>query len=637
MVRWGGNKITMKIGFIAPYSEMADIANHMQQIDDVSLMISEATYTQALNEMRRMVNAGAEVIISRGATSAYLKQYSNVPIVDCNYGVIDILYALKTAKRHGNKIGLVTYTPCRWLRAVFEDLLQIDLVFMDEYQNEKEISNIIKELKCIGVDVIVGGSVSVDIAEKHGMCGELIHTSPKTIEQSVEEAKRVVSAIRKEYAELEMISQIIEKLSDAIILVDNEGKIMLMNPSAKAVFVGEENVSSIDQLPVDRDFLEGIRERRSRKGEIHTFNDVDMLVNQMPLIVGENHRGVILVLQKISAIQNLESKIRTHFLRKGFKAKYRVEDFLGESDAARACREKVIRYGPLDSTVLILGESGTGKEILAQSIHNASKRKNGPFVAVNCSAIPENLLESELFGYEEGAFTGAKRGGKIGLFEQAHMGTIFLDEIGNVSLEFQAGLLRVLQEKEIRRVGSDKVIPVDVRILAATNSDLLEEVNTGRFRLDLYYRLCVLELRVPPLRERGEDVLILTKEFCRGFGKDYRNIFGGMDGRLRSYSWPGNVRELRNFTERACALCPEIPAQVLLDEQLLEKSGHEKSGKDNSSDYLMVKKGSLAEMEQDILFQIYSQCGNNKSLAADILKISRVTIWNKLGRKKDNL
>ena len=626
----------MKIGFIAPYSEMADIARHMQHIGDVSLVIGEATYGQALSEMNKMVKAGVEVIISRGATSAYLKQYSDIPIIDCNYGVIDILYALKAAKQYGNKMGVVTYAPCHWLRAILEDLFQVELIFMDGYQSEKEIINIIRELKCIGVSIIIGGSVSVEIAEKYGMHGELIHTSAETIEQSVEEAKRVVNAIQKEYAELEMISKIIEKLNDAIILVDNEDKIMLMNPAAKAIFALGDSISSIGQLPVDREFLKGIRERRVRKGEIFTFNDVDMLVNQMPLIVGKNHHGVVLVLQKISAIQSLESKIRTHFLRKGFKAKYHVEDFLGESESARACREKVIRYGPLDSTVLILGESGTGKEILAQSIHNASRRKSGPFVAVNCSAISGSLLESELFGYEEGAFTGAKRGGKIGLFEQAHQGTIFLDEIGNISLEFQAGLLRVLQEKEIRRVGSDKVIPVDVRILAATNSNLLEEVKAGKFRLDLYYRLCVLELRVPSLRERREDVPILIKEFCKEFGKEYKNIFRGLERELESYDWPGNVRELRNFTERVCALSPEIPVHTLMNEQFLEESRYEKLRSDKSESYLVVKKGSLEEMEQDILMQIYLQCGQNKSLAADILKISRVTIWSKLGKKDHN-
>lgn len=215
--------------------------------------------------------------------------------------------------------------------------------------------------------------------------------------------------------------------------------------------------------------------------------------------------------------------------------------------------EKAAKIAKTNSAILIIGESGTGKELLAQSIHNASNRKNAPFIAINCAALSETLLESELFGYEEGAFTGARKGGKKGLFEMADRGTIFLDEIGDAPLSIQTKLLRVLQEKEIMRISGEKVIPVDVRVIAATNKDLLDLIEKSSFRKDLYYRLNVLPLSVPPLRERKDDIVILLKLFLKKYAvrenirmpkpdNDIINI-------LKKYPWPGNIRELENLAE----------------------------------------------------------------------------------------
>ena len=234
------------------------------------------------------------------------------------------------------------------------------------------------------------------------------------------------------------------------------------------------------------------------------------------MIKGYSH-GAVATFQPIGAIQASEQKIRLTSHKRGLIAKNTLADIAGESDPIVQAKEQAKLYAQSDSTVIIVGETGTGKEIFAQAIHNASPRARGPFVAINCAALPENLLESELFGYEGGAFTGARKEGKPGLFELAHGGTIFLDEIGEMSLAVQARLLRILEEREVMRLGGDRVIPVDVRVIAATNKDLFHKVTQKSFRQDLFYRLCVLQLRLPPLRERLEDIPHLLERFFKSW------------------------------------------------------------------------------------------------------------------------
>lgn len=253
--------------------------------------------------------------------------------------------------------------------------------------------------------------------------------------------------------------------------------------------------------------------------------------------------GCCLTLQNETDLREKENSLSLQLKQKGFCAKYTFNDIIHESESMNQCIDIAKKAALSDYTILIRGDSGTGKELIAQSIHNYSSRRSYPFVAVNCAAIPESLLESELFGYESGAFTGARRAGKVGLFEQAQHGTIFLDEIGDISPNLQTRLLRVLQEKEIMRVGSDKIISTDARVIAATNANLELRIREGRFRSDLFYRLNVIPLNIAPLKNRREDILPLLKVFLR---KKYYDLKPYEKNLLLSYCWPGNVRELEN-------------------------------------------------------------------------------------------
>ncbi|NLV21686.1 MAG: sigma 54-interacting transcriptional regulator, partial [Syntrophomonadaceae bacterium] len=278
------------------------------------------------------------------------------------------------------------------------------------------------------------------------------------------------------------------------------------------------------------------------------------------------------------------------------------------------------------SNVLLLGESGTGKDIIAQAMHNASPRRHNPYLAINCAALPRDLIASELFGYEEGAFTGARKGGNIGKFELADQGTIFLDEIGDMPLYLQATLLRVLEEKKVMRLGSSKLIPVDVRIIAATNKDLEIEIEHNRFRRDLFYRLGVIKIDIPPLRNRPEDILELTRVFvektCIKFNKPVLEVADEVLEAFTAYDWPGNVRELQNLIEAAVQLCQEEVITVELIEKIsavvLHNQANNEPAKVND------------QMEKQIIMEALAQHKYKKKETAEALGISRSTLYRRM-------
>lgn len=376
------------------------------------------------------------------------------------------------------------------------------------------------------------------------------------------------------------MSSTIQSISSGIIMIDNLGIITQHNKIACEILgfyqgsLTRHNISdfintqasSIDLIDIRRDF-------QNREVTIATKNGSKLSLSLSASVVYNDlseKTGTVLIIDELKKIHKLVNKIS------GFTATYTFDSILGDSHSITAVKGVAEAAAQSRSNVLILGESGTGKELLAQSIHNASQRANGPFIAINCGSLPKGLIESELFGYERGAFTGANKDGHPGKFELADGGTIFLDEIGDMPLELQASLLRVLQTKEIVRIGGKQKKQIDVRIIAATNVNLLDSVRKKEFRDDLYYRLDVLSIQVPPLRERTEDIIPLANYFIHSqnkiLGKSITNLDQQVERVLLTYWWPGNIRELENVIERAVNLAQsnvitleDLPAVVVSD------------------------------------------------------------------------
>jgi len=360
-----------------------------------------------------------------------------------------------------------------------------------------------------------------------------------------------------------LLEAIIHSSEEAISVVDEKGRGLVINPAyTKLTGLNEDDIIG---KPATTDIVEGesmhmkvLRTRRAVRG-IHMKigqKKRDVVVNVAPVIVDGILKGSVGVIRDVSEIQKLTHELnRARQIIRTLEAKYSFEDIVGTSDETMAAIEQAKLGANTPATVLLRGESGTGKELFAHAIHNGSNRKYNKFVRVNCAAISETLLESELFGYEEGAFSGARRGGKRGFFEEANNGSIFLDEIGEVSASTQAKLLRVLQEKEIVKVGGTKPIPINVRVIAATHVNLEKAILEGEFREDLYYRLNKIPIQIPSLRQRKEDIPVISERLIQKINQDYgRNVEGLTEAAieyLQSYDWPGNVRELENILGRA--------------------------------------------------------------------------------------
>ena len=342
-----------------------------------------------------------------------------------------------------------------------------------------------------------------------------------------------------------------ESLDEGLIGVNETGDIFVCNKKAcqiarisEELTMGKKGEEVFPYIP----FYQVLREKKAVPEKIIRLFGTDISLAVVPVVRKENCIGAFAMLQKFNEQESRQNALRRQMMQKGHYARYTLDDVIGISTAITETKNILRKMAATDSPVLLMGETGTGKELMAHALHQASRRADGPFIAINVAAMPENLLESELFGYEEGAFTGAKKGGRPGLFEFAHQGTLFLDEVEGMSLSMQVKLLRVLQEGEIMRVGGGSIIRVDVRIVAATNEALEKKIQEGSFRKDLYYRLNALTVEIPPLRKRGDDIFMLFDFFMRKMGGNF-TLSEEVKAFLRRHPWPGNIRELQNAVE----------------------------------------------------------------------------------------
>lgn len=622
----------------SPYPRITSLANQIAAKLGLHVIVLEGALDEIMETVKKIVlEHDIKVIISRGATAFILKRnFSNLSVIHIDLSEFDIVEALAAAKEMGGKkIGFLGSKFNNTHRRVeyISKLLGISVnTFL--YGDTYEFSKCIDEAWKAGVQVLVGGGKRAqDLACQKDMLYVPLIASENTVTEALVRAKEIIEASRRELERAEWFHAVVEYSHEGIVALDRRQYITIFNPSARKIF--GLDVPKISGRPIqDFAYLSSLREilqgENQLLGELCRTKNGTFVVNRVPVVIQGEKKGILVTFQNVDSVQQLELKIRNKLHKNRFKAKYSLKDLVYRSQIMERVIEAAKRFAPTDSTVLLQGESGTGKELLAQGIHLAHPaRQSGPFVAINCATLTGSLLESELFGYEEGSFTGARKGGRPGLFEVAHGGTIFLDEIGKMPLELQSGLLRVLQEKEIRRVGGSEVIPVNVRVIAATNEDLEEMVNQGKFREDLYYRLKVLIIRVPPLRERIEDIEELARFFLDRYNNKYKKkvtLSRAAVKTLMQYSWPGNVRQLENFIERYVLIFEEEHKPDLILKRLLR----EEFGKKEKESFVVKEiedDMNLRDLQKKIIQQYLSSGKYNRTELAKKLGISRTTLW----------
>jgi transcriptional regulator, propionate catabolism operon regulatory protein len=577
-----------------------------------------------------------DAIIGRGVVTSYASGlFPNSSIIRIDPTSMDILHPLKQARKYGDMVAILTY-PRQGIEenvGMFMEIFDFRIIKVYHFQTSEDIADQVAAAKRDEMHSIIGGgTLGLDVARAHEIPATFIETSRASILKAVEQSVSIIESRRKEKEQLENITSILNCMTEGILATRNNRVLLSNSPLDEIMSVPvhkyyDKNVKNLN-AEVERFIAD-----RALSKNIITVGDKKYLAEKLggKISWADN----IVIFRNISELQDKEVNVRKSLHANRCTAKYTFGDILGSSPKILKAVRRAEVYASSDADILILGETGTGKELFAQSMHTHSARRDKPFVAVNCGAIPEQLLESELFGYAEGAFSGARKGGKAGLFELAHGGTIFLDEIDSLPIFLQGKLLRVIQEKMLRRLGSETEIIVDVRIISATNKDVASMIHGREFRSDLFYRIGTLILDIPSLRERLDDIEILANHFIETYSVKYKTKVPPLKRRkvelLKEYDWTGNVRELENVLHRYVVLFNEIE-----DDHLIEKSigrhGLAPATIREDGRTISIEKGKLETMERAVLVSYLNECKWNRKEAADRLGISRSTLWRKLNR-----
>lgn len=626
---------------------------YMQGVD----IYEEVSILETIVLAKKLEKDGIKAIITSASAAVALKDMVEIPVVKAPHTLFDIMETIIECEKVHNQdqqtiilfIHKSKEVDLARLKKIARSKLEV--FYFEEIYDVDAITKVRADDERV---IVIGGESSRFYADKLGYPFWALNFGKETISSAIETARAVLRAVENAQEGTSRMHTILNLFNRGIIITDSSGYINNCNKRAaerlgvdKEKIIGKKIEDITDDMSWITSYVNGIsflRQMRAYRGKNYFVSDYPIILEDGRLI------GSVISFEGVDEVEELESKLqqlniaglnRQQIKSAGLLAKNNFDDILGVSTPIKQAIEQAKAYAKVDSTILIYGETGSGKELFAQSIHNHSERRSGPFVAINCAALPENLLESELMGYEEGAFTGSKKGGKMGLAELANKGTLFLDEINHIPLSIQARLLRLVQEKQVMRLGGEKVIPVDVRILSATNEDLHQLVKQKRFREDLFYRLNILEVTVPALRERKEDIVGLLNLFMSGFLAKYGKVptlHKGSLEKLKKYDWPGNIRELQAFTERYVILTnnglmqqdefvnsyiskAEIKPADMLTAATLGMDGRRK---------ITVSVDTLYNMEKELIDAVLQITGGNKLKAASRLGISRTSLWKKL-------
>jgi propionate catabolism operon transcriptional regulator len=628
-----------RFALVAHSAEIVECVRRVARDEDYDLECQVATFETVVPAARKFLDEGREVVLCHGGTGKSITRAIGHSVAAIERTDMDVIRSLRMAGRLSSHIALAAFLEEHHDLEMMQELLGVKIHHIT-YASWEEMFVKIRAAYDRGVRVLVGGGVSKHYMESLGGVGFVIEPNAHSIRNALEDARAIARRKRVEDARRADLMTIFKHVQDGVVCIDNERNLIFSNSKA-ATLLHLPGDSQADILPGFYDKLllvDVLEDRVSRHDAIVEIAGEQFVVTAFPLLVHSKAPGAVAFFRDVPSLQSINRKISEKLYDRGFVARSGLDDIRGASLPIRELKRKILRFGPTNATVLITGETGTGKELVAHALHTESGRRNKAFVAVNCAAIPPSLMESELFGYDDGAFTGAKRGGKMGLFEMADGGTIFLDEVGEVSHEMQLRLLRVLEAREIMRVGGTCIRSVDVRVINASHRPLKELASAGRFRMDLYYRLAMLSIAVPPLRERQEDIPLLLDRVLGQYGKPGRVLSPKMLKALGRHSWPGNVRELLSLIESYLVLLEGQEADESLFSELFREAvaaagarpPEECRPEESWADSGLTLKQSLDRSRLSLIRQMVGQCGGDKHEAAGRLGVSYTTVWRAL-------
>lgn len=593
----------------------------------LEIPVYEFRYSDVLNKANEMIQSGTRIIISRGGTAALLRNNIPIPVIEIAHDFHGVYRILQEAKNKSQKIAAIGFPQfCRALRH-YQSMTNDEFKICQVY-NHHDIENVIKNLSENDYHMVIGGLTVAEMAKKYNLNVIEGDADNNSIEQAINEAYGLLKYINRENLKLVMSHAALNQSREGIMCVDQLGEIININAIGMTLFqcqVGDK----IFKKEAFKDIYASMINESNIKEQTIEINGTLVCISVRHFSNRQNTYAIITGLSQESTLwqqtNSKKSKLR------GYATSYSFDNIITQSPIMHQVIQKARLCAQHDLPVHLLGDTGTGKELFAQSIHHVSARSHGPFIAINCAAIPESLLESELFGYAEGAFTNARKGGKPGVFKMATNGTVFIDEISEAPLSVQVKLLRVLQEKQFSRLGGDSLLSADFRLITASNKDLGQLIASGEFRQDLYYRINILELQLPPLRERPEDIMVLIHHLLQQQNKHLTFTPDAVNC-LQNYDWPGNIRELQAVIYRLIVLLEGDTVDKAVLQQISQLSSPCHQGVSLVTDLAVVADESdlLKKQEKQLIASVIEKTDGDRTKASAILGISPTTLWRKL-------
>ncbi len=624
--------IPYRFAFVSNSLAIATAVQNYASSRNISIEIQLASMEKALPVARRLLEEGVEVILGGGGTGRLMRRQLQRPVVTIANDHLSVLKSLMRAKEISSKVAVTCYDHIPEWVSVFAQLLNITItpiLFTTTREHVQGITQAIHQ----GVGVIVGGGICAEVAKAHGCPAVIVMPSLGTLERAIDEAINIASSMRRDNERLAWINGMMEAMQNGIIGITKDSKILLKNNAVHKFLPQLKENSHITSSLRKKLRLDYVLEQRIHIDGVLRGNhnrEQETLFTSHPIIVNGEVSGAFSILSPATAVDSLKNRLNQS-RSKAFTAKYTFSSIIGKSKIIEQSKQLAKKYALSHGPLYIYGESGTGKELFAHAIHNESPMKDGPFVALNCSSLSESLLQSELFGYEEGAFTDARRGGKPGLLEIASGGTLFLDEIGDISPSVQVNLLRVLETGEIYRIGGEHPYSVKLRVLSSSWKDLVNEVREGRFRADLFYRLTLLRIDIPPLRQRIDDIPLIVDKLLQRTGHNI-NFSQEIYDILKKYSWPGNIRELDAVIQRYVLISDTNNDIVLMNKIIndikLANVCNKKQNNITSINNVLLR-DYLQNTEREMIENALKS-SNSKKDAAKRLGISTNSLWRKI-------